>query len=121
MSGSDLARYCCQYETALQRFYNGVDWATSLYLARTWYSKANRDGNFSAMQLALRYAQKALHLQPHDKAILFNIAMIQQKAAEMLAQLPVSRRTLEELEDGFAHARHAQKYVSSPDRSRCRC
>lgn len=89
------------------------------------------------MQLALRYAQKvrcsagaltrhcrltsfsfrsvqALHLQPHDKAILFNIAMIQQKAAEMLVSLNVERRTLAELEDGFKHAAHAQTSVSSP-------
>jgi hypothetical protein len=57
---------------------------------------------------------QALHLQPHDKAILFNIAMIQQKAAEMLVSLNVERRTLAELEDGFKHAAHAQTFVLRP-------
>jgi hypothetical protein len=47
-----------QYETALQRFYDGVHPPTLLCLARTWFTKANREGNFSAMTFALRYAQK---------------------------------------------------------------
>jgi hypothetical protein len=51
-----------------------------------------------------------MHIQPHDKAILFNVAMIQQKAAEMLTQLPVERRTLAELNAGLQQASHSQKY-----------
>ncbi|KAL7417075.1 hypothetical protein BDY24DRAFT_357824 [Mrakia frigida] len=97
------------YETALQRFYDGVHAPTLLYLARMWYTKANKEGNFSAMRFALRYAQKAMHIQPHDKAILFNVAMIQQKAAEMLVALPVEKRSLSELKIAIEQATHAQK------------
>lgn len=128
-----------QYETALQRFYDGVHAPTLLYLSRTWYTKANKEGNFSAMRFALRYAQKvrsnlahlvlpslsrltnfpssepsqALHINPSDKAILFNVAMIQQKAAEMLVALPVDKRSLSELKIAIEQATHAQKSVSS--------
>ena len=78
-----------------------------LYLCRSWYSKASKDQSYSAMKTALRYAQlvshfsyhaaferadhvplQALHLHPHDKVILYNIAMIEQKAAEMLMRSP---------------------------------
>ncbi|CDZ96575.1 TPR-containing nuclear phosphoprotein that regulates K() uptake [Phaffia rhodozyma] len=108
-ANDEFERAIESYETGLQRFYNGVHSPILLYLARTWYAKANREGNFSAMQIALRYLQKAVHIQPHDKAILFNVAMIEQKAAEMLIALPTDQRTLAELQDGLKQAVHAQK------------
>lgn len=54
---------------------------------------------------------QAMHIQPHDKAILFNVAMIQQKAAEMLVALPVEKRSLSELKIAIEQATHAQKFV----------
>jgi RNA polymerase-associated protein CTR9 len=54
---------------------------------------------------------QAMHIQPSDRAILYNIAMIQQKAAEMLLSLEPSKRTLEELQAAVLQARHAAKYV----------
>jgi hypothetical protein len=55
---------------------------------------------------------QALHLQPHDKAILYNIAMIEQKAAEMLFSVAPAKRTLADLEKAINQAGHAQKCVS---------
>jgi RNA polymerase-associated protein CTR9 len=56
----------------------------------------------------MRYAQ-ALHTQPGDKAILYNIAMIQQKSAEMLFALPSNKRTLADLQRVIDQASHAQR------------
>jgi len=54
------------------------------------------------------YAQ-VLHLQPGDKAIVYNIAMIQQKSAEMLFALPPNKRSLSDLQRVIEQASHAQK------------
>jgi RNA polymerase-associated protein CTR9 len=56
---------------------------------------------------------QALHLQPGDKAILYNIAMIQQKAAEMLFALPPTKRTLIDLQAAIAQAEHGQRLFAA--------
>lgn len=56
---------------------------------------------------------QALHIQPVDKAVIYNIAMIQQKSAELLFSLPPAKRTLADLERGMARAVHAQKMFAS--------
>ncbi|KDQ55690.1 hypothetical protein JAAARDRAFT_37100 [Jaapia argillacea MUCL 33604] len=108
----DYDRAVESYETA-NRFYNGHNAPVLLCLCRSWYAKANKDQSFVAMNTALGYAQKALHLQPSDKAILYNIAMIQQKAAEMMFALPHAKRSLAELQRAIEHAGHAQKLFAS--------
>ncbi|WVQ78211.1 hypothetical protein IAT38_000294 [Cryptococcus sp. DSM 104549] len=94
------------YGTASNAF-KGRNVNVLLYLARAWYALANRESNFSAMNKALGYCQKAMHIQPSDRAILYNIAMIQQKAAEMLFSLEPSKRTLEELQVALKQAQQA--------------
>ncbi|KAJ1308461.1 hypothetical protein OPQ81_004165 [Rhizoctonia solani] len=107
----DRALEC--YETASNRFYNGTNTSTLLHLARTLYAKANRDQSFATMRQALSYAQRASHLAPNDKSIVYNIAMIEQKAAEMMFSLPADKRTLADLESAVQHAGHAQKLFGS--------
>ncbi|OJA11248.1 hypothetical protein AZE42_09541 [Rhizopogon vesiculosus] len=101
------------YETASVRFYSGHNVSVLLCLCRSWYAKASKDQSFVAMSTALKYAQKALHLQPSDKAILYNIAMVQQKAAELLFGLSPSKRTLKDLEWAILQAGHAQRLFAS--------
>jgi len=61
-------------------------------------------------QYALTFKDvQALHLQPGDKAITYNIAMIQQKSAEMLFALPPNKRSLSDLQRVIEQASHAQK------------
>jgi len=48
-----------------------------------------------------------------DKAIVYNIAMIQQKSAELLFSLAPAKRSLAELKRGIARAVHAQKMFGS--------
>ncbi|KAM6502121.1 RNA polymerase II-associated protein [Amanita muscaria] len=101
------------YETALSRFYSGHNVSVLLCLCRSWYSKAIKDQSHSAMNTASKYAQMALHIQPWDKAIVYNIAMIQQKSAEMLFAISPSKRTLKDLERVIEQAVHAQKLFGS--------
>ncbi|KAI0688182.1 RNA polymerase II-associated protein [Cytidiella melzeri] len=101
------------YETASRKFYHHQNVSVLLCLCRSWYAKATKDQSFSAMKSALRYAQAALHLHPHDKAILYNIAMIEQKAAEMLLPMLPAKRTLKEIQLAVEQAVHAQKLFQS--------
>ncbi|KAL1407408.1 protein required for normal CLN1 and CLN2 G1 cyclin expression [Vanrija albida] len=78
-----------------------------LYLCRAWYSYAIKESNFSAMSQSLYYATKALHILPSDRAILYNIAMIQQKAAEIMVSLDPAKRTLSELQLALKNAQDA--------------
>jgi RNA polymerase-associated protein CTR9 len=43
----------------------------------------------------------------------YNIAMIQQKSAEMLFGLPTTKRTLKDLKRSIEQATNAQKYVAA--------
>ena len=52
-----------------------------------------------------------MHLQPSDRAILYNIAMILQKGAEILLGLDPSKRTLEELQIAVTQAEQAARWV----------
>ena len=52
---------------------------------------------------------QALHINPNDKAVVYNIAMIQQKSAEMLFALQPSKRSLKDLQHVIDQAMHAQK------------
>jgi RNA polymerase-associated protein CTR9 len=44
---------------------------------------------------------------------MYNIAMIEQKAAELLLSVPPAKRSLNELQRAIEQASHAQKFVSS--------
>ncbi|KAH9988468.1 RNA polymerase II-associated protein [Russula compacta] len=101
------------YETASQRYYGGRNISVLLCVARSWYVKATKEQSFASMSIALQFTQKALHIQPADKAIVYNIAMIQQKSAELLFSLAPTKRTLADLERGIARAVHAQKMFGS--------
>ncbi|KAF9518383.1 hypothetical protein BS47DRAFT_1338316 [Hydnum rufescens UP504] len=101
------------YETASRRFYHGQNVSVLTYLSRTWFAKATKAGSFSAMKQALKFCQTSLHIQPNDKAVLYNLAMIEQKAGELIFSLAPDKRTLADLQMGIDHAVHAQKLFAS--------
>ncbi|KAH9484994.1 Tetratricopeptide repeat protein 1 [Psilocybe cubensis] len=101
------------YETASTRFYNGQNVPTLLCLCRSWYAKAMKDQSYVAMKTALKYAEAALHIHPNDKANVYNVAMIQQKSAELLFSINVAKRTLKDLQKAIDSATHAQKIFAS--------
>jgi len=63
----------------------------------------------SHLFMILLVTPQALHVQPNDKAVMYNIAMIQQKAAEMLFAINPSKRTSKDLQRAIDGAGHAQK------------
>lgn len=65
--------------------------------------------NFKKLVLIYSVTVQASHIQPQDKAILYNIAMIQQKAAQMLFAQAPAKRTLKDLQRGIEQATQAQK------------
>jgi RNA polymerase-associated protein CTR9 len=77
-----------------------------LYDMPRWWAWAYR-----GFKLTDVFCWKALHIQPNDKAIVYNIAMIQQKSAEMLFAIAPSKRSLQDLEKVIAQAAHAQKWA----------
>ncbi|PVG02568.1 TPR-like protein [Serendipita vermifera] len=99
------------YETGLSKYYDNQNSSILLCLARTWYAKGARDQSFASMKNALRIAQQAQQIVPADKAIRYNIAVIEQRAAELVFSLPVAKRTLEELQQALEHATHAQHFL----------
>ena len=78
-------------------------------LCRAWYSKAIKDQSFVALRNALKFAQRAIHLAPHEKANMYNLAMIEQKAAEMLFGTAPGKRTLADLKLAIGYGNHAQQ------------
>ena len=86
----------------------GIDLTIEHCLQRAWYAKANKEQSYVALQKALMFAQRAVHLAPHDKAAVYNMAMIEQKAAEMVFSL-TPKRTLKDLRRVVELASHAQK------------
>ncbi|KAK1229557.1 protein required for normal CLN1 and CLN2 G1 cyclin expression [Marasmius sp. AFHP31] len=112
-SRDEFDRAIESYETASVRFYKGQNVPVLLCLCRSWYAKAMKDQSYPAICKALECAQKALHVQPNDKAILYNIAMIQQKSAEMLFSLKPEKRKLEDLTRVIEQASHAQRLFAS--------
>lgn len=101
------------YETASSRFYNGQNGSLLMCLCRSHYAKATKDQSYVEMNLALKCAQKALHLAPHDKAVLYNIAMMMQKAAEMMFGIPLAKRQIADLESAVEQGTRAQRLFTS--------
>ncbi|KAF9647341.1 RNA polymerase II-associated protein [Thelephora ganbajun] len=101
------------YETASSRFYNGQNGSLLMCLCRSHYAKATKDQSYAEMNLALQCAQKALHIAPHDKAVLYNIAMMMQKAAEMMFSIPLAKRQIADLESAIEQGAKAQRLFTS--------
>ncbi|KIY52457.1 RNA polymerase II-associated protein [Fistulina hepatica ATCC 64428] len=112
-SRDEFDRAIESYETASERFYGGRNISALLCLCRSWYAKATKSQSYAAMNTCLSYAQRAFHICPQDKAILYNIAMIQQKSAEMMFTLPPEKRTLVDLQRAIHQATHAQELFAS--------
>lgn len=78
-----------------------------LYLTRAYYQLANKTNSYPTMLKAVSWCQRALHLKPADKAILYNLAMIQQKAAQLVLDLDPSKRTLTDVRQVITQAEHS--------------
>lgn len=62
-----------------------------------------------ALRKALQFAQRAVHLAPQEKANMYNLAMIEQKACELLIGTAPAKRTLSDLKRAIEYGHHAQR------------
>ncbi|KAG8841217.1 hypothetical protein FRB91_005238 [Serendipita sp. 411] len=99
------------YETGLSKLSEGPATTILMCLSRAWYSKATRDQSFVSMKTSLQLSQMAQANSPWDKSIRYNIVVIEQRAAEMVFNLGVSKRTMSELREAVALASHAQRLL----------
>jgi RNA polymerase-associated protein CTR9 len=98
---------------AASEIVHGQDTSVLLFLARAYYQLGSKEMSFPAMTKALGHCMKAAHLKPHDKAILHNVAMIQQKSAEIVLGLEPSKRSLQEVEQVIEQAESSTTCVVS--------
>jgi len=105
----DFDRALESYETASSRFFDNKNANVLMQQCRAWYAKANKDQSYASMKSALKYAEMARALEPEDKATTYNIAVIQQKAAELLFNIPPAKRSVAELEEAIEQAKQGNK------------
>ncbi|KAK4056635.1 protein required for normal CLN1 and CLN2 G1 cyclin expression [Microbotryomycetes sp. JL221] len=103
------------YETASVKYYQEKNDTAMLYLARAWFHKANKESNYSALQSAIKACKTAVDLKPSDLASLWNLALVQQKGAEMLQSLKPERRTLIEIRQSLQDLAASQKIYEQLD------
>ncbi|TCD66299.1 hypothetical protein EIP91_001545 [Steccherinum ochraceum] len=83
------------------------------YYASDDYDRAIESYETASRKFYNDHNVPAFHLHPHDKAITYNIAMIEQKAAELLITVPAAKRTVKEMQKAIDQAQHAQRLFAS--------
>ncbi|RUS34355.1 hypothetical protein BC938DRAFT_481013 [Jimgerdemannia flammicorona] len=90
------------YENVSKKYYDNKDANVLLCMAKAQFMSAKTEKSPAAMLDALRFTQKAYHVNPTDKAVLYDIALVQQSYAQMIADKPVEQRTTQELRQAIA-------------------
>ncbi|KAH8924948.1 TPR-like protein [Atractiella rhizophila] len=105
----DNERAIESFSIASDRFYKGQNHSVLLYLAMSWFHKAQKAQDYNAMQTALGHCIKARDLALKDDSIPYNVAMIQQKGLEILLELPNPRRKAAQLKEAIGQVKEAQQ------------
>ena len=61
------------------------------------------------MKNALKYIQKAIHIRPFDKSLLFNLALILQQYATILNDQPLENRSVPALKSALLDLKLSEK------------
>ncbi|KAK9765164.1 protein required for normal CLN1 and CLN2 G1 cyclin expression [Basidiobolus ranarum] len=97
------------YEGCLKKFFNKNDPNITLCMARTLFLAAKAEKSLELMKQARQYVQKAFHLSPKDKAILYDLALIEQSLAQLVGDIPEEHRSVTEMNkalDGIGIAKN---------------
>ncbi|KAG4301968.1 hypothetical protein PCK1_001944 [Pneumocystis canis] len=100
------------YELALNKYQNGSNLMTFSALGKVWLQRGKEERNLSALKEALKFTEKALTLQPNNTSIIFNVAFIQFKFAEVIRILPENKRSIDDLEYALKNLNSAIKTFS---------
>ncbi|ORY06104.1 TPR-like protein [Basidiobolus meristosporus CBS 931.73] len=97
------------YEGCLKKFHYNNDPNITLCMARTLFLAAKAEKSLELMKQARQYVQKALHLSPKDKAVLYDLALIEQSLAQLVGDIPEEHRSVKEMNqalDGIGIAKN---------------
>lgn len=64
-------------------------------LSRAFFIIAKTTKDIAAMRTARSYIQKAIHVKPSDKSLLYNLALIEQQMAQVMNDLPSEKKSIE--------------------------
>ncbi|GAA5864342.1 hypothetical protein JCM1840_006751 [Sporobolomyces johnsonii] len=99
----EFERAAENYATASKRYLNDKSSTVLWYLARAWYHKSLKEQTFGDLQKAIEIGQQATDLYPKDLSAIFNMAVLKQKAIEILINKPAEGRTSADLRAAYAH------------------
>jgi RNA polymerase-associated protein CTR9 len=82
-------------------------------LSRVHFIIAKTTKSAESMRTSRLYIQKAIHANPSDKSLLFNLALIEQQTAQVLNDQPSESRSVEDLKAVMKDIELSEKYSSS--------
>ncbi|CAO3613497.1 unnamed protein product [Cunninghamella blakesleeana] len=97
------------YENVLKRFYKDGDANILLCLARAQFMMAKNEKKPDIMYESLVNTKQAQELQPKDKSITYNIALVEQQYAQLISDQPIEIRTSEMMRKAIQDLDHSQE------------
>ncbi|KAG0211863.1 protein required for normal CLN1 and CLN2 G1 cyclin expression [Mortierella sp. GBA30] len=102
---ADMGQYrnaVLSYASVSKKFFNNEDENVILSMAKAQYCLAKQEKSPEKMLQALAMAQRAFRLCPSDKTALYDIALIQQSYAQLVADRSPNERTCEDIHHAIA-------------------
>ncbi|GAA5937370.1 uncharacterized protein JCM15063_002885 [Sporobolomyces koalae] len=104
----EFERAAENYTTASKRYLQDKSSTVLWYLARAWYFKALKESSFVDLEKAIHVGQQATDLYPTDLSNIFNMAVLKQKAIEILYGRTNEMRTSAQLGKAFEYLESSQ-------------
>jgi RNA polymerase-associated protein CTR9 len=95
-----------------KKFFNNEDDNVILSMAKAQYCYAKSEKSPEKMRQALSMAQKAYRLNPSDKTPLYDIALIQQSYAQIIADKAPDQRTVQDIHTAITGLGVAKGYAN---------
>ncbi|GAA6004613.1 hypothetical protein JCM11491_002168 [Sporobolomyces phaffii] len=104
----EFERAAENYTTASKRYLHEKSSTVLWYIARAWYFKALKESSFVDLEKAIHVGQQATDLYPTDLSNIFNMAVLKQKAIEILYGRSNETRTAAQLDKAFEYLESSQ-------------
>ncbi|CAO3682178.1 unnamed protein product [Umbelopsis ramanniana] len=85
------------YENASKKYYDDKDANVLLCIAKMHFMIGKADKSPEEMLSALTYSEKAYSVDPNDKTILYDVALVHQTYAQLISDLPKDQRTTDQM------------------------
>jgi len=90
------------YENASKKYFDNKDANVLLCIAKMHFMIGKADKSPDEMLLALEYSQLAYEVDPSDKTVLYDIALVHQTYAQLISDLPKDLRTTEQMRQAIS-------------------